>query len=92
MRTSGIRIKHWLPYLAVGWCITVFAFGLLFYIDAPFKPCDPGPYCGKSHQRHTEQEFSSFQRWQLTLFLSWPFGMGACYVIKKRRDKVAPSA
>jgi hypothetical protein len=70
------------------WCVAVLAYGLWMYPDAPFKACVDGPYCGKRHTIHSESDYQGFIRWQATLFISWPFGMVAVYLI--RREKQQP--
>jgi len=62
------------------------AYGAIRYPHAPIKPCGNDTYCDKRHDVHfTADEYTAFRRWELLLFLSWPFGMAGGYVIRKRR-------
>jgi hypothetical protein len=78
-----------IPIVVVGWCLAVFVYGMLMYSDAPFKACADGPYCGKTHRHHTEAEYHSFIQWQTALFVSWPFGMVAAYVLRRQKKRQA---
>jgi hypothetical protein len=86
--------KYWLVYLILAWCVGCFAYGLIYFVDAPFhestaqNPCAQGAFCGKSGRPHTKEEFDAFSTWQDILFVSWPiaFVSGlAAQVISKRK-------
>jgi len=72
-------------YLAIIWyCVVaamtaVFLYGLIFYIDAPIKPCGD-LFCGKGGQPHTLAEYQSFRTWQGILIFTWAIGLPIHFV------------
>jgi hypothetical protein len=81
--------------LLTAWFYGVFAWGIIFYIDAPIKPCDNGHFCGKSHKHYTEQQYVGFERWQTTLFVTGFFLVMfrlVEYGFKKDRERLAEEA
>lgn len=51
----------------------VFLYGVVFYVDAPIRPCGES-FCGKTGLPHTHAEYESFLRWQETLLVTWIIG------------------
>jgi hypothetical protein len=66
--------KYWPVYLIFAWCLGCFAYGLIFFDDAPIhentpqQPCSVGAFCGKTGRPHTKEEFEAFLEWQ-TIFV-----------------------
>jgi hypothetical protein len=78
--------RYWLVYVIGAWCIGVFLYGIVFFIDAPLHentsqtPCVKAEFCGKGGTPHTREEFESFLIWQNTLILSWLFGVPTLWI------------
>lgn len=87
--SAGPHFRTWLPYLLIAWCLGWMAYGFVAYPNAPIKPCGDHVFCDKRHALHSEAEYEQFRHWQVVLFMSWPFGMGGGYVIRKRSRKSA---
>ncbi|WP_228893339.1 hypothetical protein [Pseudoduganella aquatica] len=85
-----MKLSDIVARLVTGWCIVLLLYGLLTFPDAPFKPCQDGPYCGKGHVTHTEEEYQAFSRWQTLLFVSWPFGLLVAFTRKKKSSAAPP--
>lgn len=68
--------KYWPFYVFWAWCIGCFAYGIIFYVDAPFHEnaaeasCGDVPYCGKTGRPHTQEEYDAFLDWQDMFFVS----------------------
>ena len=58
----------WFTKLATLGIYGAFAWGLLFYPLAPYRPCDNGHYCDKRHQYREQADYDGFRRWETTLF------------------------
>jgi hypothetical protein len=71
----------------VACCLTVFLYGLIMYLDAPYKPCVDGPYCGKTGKHHSYQTYESWKQWEGVLFVCWPFGLLASYGLRRLRKQ-----
>lgn len=54
--------------------LAVFVYGLVFYIDAPLRPCGHG-FCGKTGHPHTAAEYHAFLTWQAIFIITWFFGL-----------------
>jgi hypothetical protein len=68
------------------WCIGAFAYGLLRFPDAPYKPCASSEgYCGKFGAPHTEATYEAHKNWERTILISWPFGLAAGAFVGWRR-------
>jgi hypothetical protein len=52
----------------------VFVYGLIFFIDAPIRPCGNG-FCGKTGIAHTAAEYHDFAVWERTLLITWIVGV-----------------
>lgn len=74
-------------YGVVGWCLAVFMYGIVMFTYAPYRACEGGPYCDKQKNHRTEAEFEAFKHWETLLFVSWPFGMIAALLLKKKKDQ-----
>jgi hypothetical protein len=57
--------------------VSVFAYGIVNYPDAPIRRCGVDQFCGKSHKLHTEQEFRDFSIWEAMLIYSFVPGFVA---------------
>ena len=60
--------------------------GILFFSDAPIKPCgslDGTQFCGRYGAPHSLDDYENFKIWQKLLFIAWPFGIFSAYYIKK---------
>ena len=77
-----MKLLRFFGYAVVAWCVAVLLYGFINFIDAPYKPCSPGPYCGKTKKPHTREEYEAFRRWEATLFISWPFGLAVAFTLK----------
>ena len=64
-------------YCVFGIMLCVFAYGIIFYWDAPISPCGHG-FCGKGGRPHTLAEYLDFLRWQKILFITWAIGLPIC--------------
>src|SRR5262245_8160281 len=49
---------------------TVFVYGMMFYTDAPIRPCGTG-FCGKGGIPHTAADYHDFMAWEHTLLITW---------------------
>src|SRR5690242_5241029 len=69
--------QYWFAYAVAAWCIGVFLYGIVFFVDAPYHqntpqtPCVNAEFCGKGGTPHTREEFESLAVWRNTLILSW---------------------
>jgi hypothetical protein len=59
----------------------------MMYLDAPYKPCVDGPYCGKTGKYHSYETYESWRRWEGLLFVWWPFGLLASYGLRQLRKQ-----
>ena len=73
-------------FAVIGVCLGVFIYGLLLYPDAPYKLCADGYYCGKTGISYDYEIFNKWKSWEKTLFVCWPFGLVASYVLRKLRQ------
>jgi hypothetical protein len=68
---------------------SLFFYGWFKYPDAPIHACaGPTGYCGKQGQQHTLVEYQWFSVWQTSLFLIWPFGMLALFLLNRNRPNL----
>ena len=100
-RKSGeMPFKKYLPiYVLLAWCLGCFAYGLIFFDDAPFHEntlqhsCAVGQFCGKTGRPHTKEEFEAFSQWQKILISSWIIGIPSTIVAgiiaKKKKWKLS---
>lgn len=88
----GKHFLKWVPYLLIVWCLAWMAYGFAKYPHASIKPCGDKVFCDKRHTLYTQEDYDQFQRWQIVLFMSWPFGMGGGYVIRRRKRRAAMGA
>lgn len=76
-------------FCIVAWCIALFAYGMVTYTDAPYKPCFNGEfngrYCGKRGATQPFEKVAGWQRWEGLLLASWPFGMLAGFGLGRLR-------
>jgi hypothetical protein len=64
----------------------VFLYGWFRFPDAPIHQCSgPLGYCGKQGQAHPFADYQAFELWQTTLFLLWPAGMLALFLLQRRK-------
>lgn len=64
-------------------------YGLFNFTDAPISEClksDTG-YCGKAGQPHTLEEYNSYKKWEVFLFVIWPVGLTLLFLINKKLKK-----
>jgi hypothetical protein len=82
---APVYIRRSWRRLATGLLVTVmftwFFGGLLLFPDAPIKPCG-NSYCGKQGQHRSQIDYIRFSEWQNTLFILWPLGMGALFLLR----------
>jgi len=67
------RYLNIMGYSLTAFMAAVFFYGIVFYIDAPFKPCG-AQFCGKTGKIHTLAEYQGFKRWEKMLLLTWAIG------------------
>jgi hypothetical protein len=85
---KGRHIKlQALSFGLVAWCLAVLVYGLIMYPDAPYKQCTGGPFCGKTGHHHSYETYVGWQKWEIALILSWPFGMAASLCLRGLRAK-----
>ncbi len=66
----------------------LFCYGWFRYPDGPLHPCTgPTGYCGKQGQPHTFAEYQAFELWQTTLFVVWPVGMLALFLLNRKKSR-----
>ncbi|WP_296953248.1 hypothetical protein [uncultured Massilia sp.] len=82
----GMSFGRLLPYLVIAWCLGWMGYGFASYPYAPLKPCGRDVFCDKRNNEYTLREYEDFRYWETVLFVSWPFGMVAGYVLKKRKQ------
>lgn len=93
METSSL--KQLLPIAAafalVGW-LAIFAYGFLYFPDAPYAPCPEHGFCGKTQLAHTQAEYDAFKRWELGLIASVPVAAISAFYLNRRRRRKEPAA
>jgi hypothetical protein len=92
---ASCELRGLLEIIIILFMATWFFIGLARFPDAPIHQCSPtkhylyadhpNGFCGKQGQSRTESEFRSFQNWQTGLFLIWPPGMLALFLLKRKR-------
>ena len=78
-------------FALVGW-LAIFAYGFLYFPDAPYSSCAGQGYCGKTGLAHTQAEYEAFKRWELGLIVSVPFAAISAFYLNRRRRSAKPGA
>lgn len=90
IRAGRFGFKYVEPKGLVGSVIALtmgvlFFYGWFRYPDGPLHSCDgPMGYCGKQGQPHTLPEYQAFVVWQASLFVVWPAGMLALFLLNRK--------
>jgi hypothetical protein len=83
--TNESLIRGIVAFAILALMACVFQFGYVRFPDAPIGPCGVDRYCGKQGQPHTADAFTSYRRWERTMFVVWPVGMLAIFVVRRLR-------
>jgi hypothetical protein len=70
--------------LAIAW----FLYGVIYFLDAPIKPCGEEIYCGKQGQIRTEDEYKSFKFWETGLIIVYSI-MFFLAIMSRRKEVIA---
>lgn len=77
-----INILQAILFLIIGFCLTVFLYGIANFPDAPYKFCVNGPYCGKTGKYHPLETYSKWKQWEKFFFICFPFGIISGFGVK----------
>ena len=70
--------------------LSLFAIFAVLYPDAPIRPCEPG-YCGRQGQARTEADYKLFTTLETSLFIVWPVGLLARFILRRAERLRAPN-
>jgi len=90
MRAGRFGIKHINLKFVLRAIIALIMFVTFFYgwfqfPDAPLHQCSgPSGYCGKEGQSHSLADYQAFELWQTTIFILWPIGMLASFLLQRK--------